>query len=262
MKSRNYLKLKALILDMDGVLWRGEEPLGKLPELFAEIDRRGYKVAMVTNNAMFTVEQYLDKLLWFGVELDGWQIINSSQAAAHFLIQQYPRGGPVFVIGEEGLCQVLSADGFYQSEESVLAVVVGLDRSLTYKKLETAALLIQTGVQFIGTNPDRSFPTPYGLIPGAGAILAALETATSVKPIVVGKPSPEMYLLALERLETSPSETLVVGDRLETDILGAQSLGCHTALVLSGVSSEEHASLWEPAPDFIAPDLTRLLEEL
>ena len=247
---------------MDGVLWRGEEPLGELPELFEEINRRGYKVAMVTNNAMFTIEQYLDKLRGFGVELDGWQIINSSQAAAHYLHQRHPCGGQVFIIGEAGLSEVLSSSGFYQAEENVVAVVVGLDRSLTYKKLEVAALLIQTGVQFIGTNPDRSFPTPYGLVPGAGAILAALEAATNVKPIIVGKPSPEMYVLALERLGTFASETLVVGDRLETDILGAQSIGCQTALVLSGVSTEEHASRWAPAPDFIARDLTRLLEAL
>ena len=251
-----------MILDMDGVLWRGEKPLGELSVLFEEIDRRGFKIAMVTNNAMFTVEQYLDKLRSFGVELAAWQIINSSQAAAHYLQRLYPRGGPVFIIGEEGLTQVLSNSNFYQTEKTVLAVVVGLDRSLTYKKLEVAALLIQAGAEFIGTNPDRSFPTPYGLVPGAGAILAALEAATNVKPIIVGKPSPEMYLLALERLSASASETLVVGDRLETDILGAQTLGCRTALVLSGVSSEEHASHWSPAPDFVARDLTELLEML
>jgi 4-nitrophenyl phosphatase len=251
-----------MILDMDGVLWRGEEPLGKLPEIFENIDRRGYKVAMVTNNAMYTVEQYLNKLRSFGVELAGWQIINSSQAAAHFLQQRYPHGGPVFIIGEVGLSQVLSGSGFYQADENILAVVVGLDRSLTYKKLEVASLLIQAGVQFIGTNPDRSFPTSYGLVPGTGAILAALEATTNVKPIIMGKPSPEMYLLALERLKTTASQTLVVGDRLETDILGAQSLGCRTALVLSGVSSEEDVSHWTPAPDFVARDLTRLLEVL
>jgi 4-nitrophenyl phosphatase len=157
---------------------------------------------------------------------------------------------------------VLSASGFFQAEEKVLAVVVGLDRSLTYKQLEIATLLIRTGVPFIGTNPDRSFPTPKGLVPGAGAILAALEAATNVNPVIVGKPSPEMYLLALERLRTAASETLVVGDRLETDILGAQSIGCHTALVLSGVSSAEQASLWTPAPDYVVRDLTELLEKL
>jgi 4-nitrophenyl phosphatase len=139
-------------------------------------------------------------------------------------------------------------------------VVVGIDRQLSYEKLCRATLLIRSGVPFIGANPDRTFPTPEGLIPGAGAILAAIETATSVKPLIMGKPSPAMYQLALERLGTSPAETLVVGDRLETDIAGAQVIGCRTALVLSGVTSEADAYAWQPPPDFIARNLASLVE--
>ena len=251
-----------MILDMDGVLWRADQPIGDLPHLFSEISKRGYRIVLATNNATLTIEQFLDKLQGFGVELASWQVVNSSQTAAHYLSQRYPRGGPVFIIGEEGLCQELSKCGYYQADKDVLAVVVGMDHHLTYEKLKVAALLIQTGAPFIGTNPDRTYPTPYGLVPGSGAILAALETATSVQPTIMGKPSPELYLLALERLRASPSETLVVGDRLETDIAGAQAIGCRTALVLSGVSSEEEARHYAPSPDFIAPDLTSLLEIL
>jgi 4-nitrophenyl phosphatase len=137
-----------------------------------------------------------------------------------------------------------------------------MDRCLTYDQLARATLLIRSGLPFIGTNPDRSFPTPQGLVPGVGAILAAVETASDVKPVIVGKPQPEMYRFALERLGLTPQETLVVGDRAETDILGAQKIGCRTALVLSGVTSPQAAQDWKPAPDWIGPDLTSLLLDL
>ena len=160
------------------------------------------------------------------------------------------------------MINTLAKYGFYQDTQDVLAVVAGLDRQVTYDKLARATLLIRSGAMFVGTNADRTLPMPEGLLPGAGSILAALETATDVQPVVVGKPEPEMYLFALERLKTSPAETLIVGDRLDTDITGAQKIGCHTALLLSGVANETDARNWQPAPDIIAPDLTGLLEWL
>jgi len=122
-------------------------------------------------------------------------------------------------------------------------------------------LLIRAGAPFIATNPDPTFPTPEGLVPGAGAIIAAIEAATGVEAEVIGKPNPGMYRVALQRLKAAPEETLVVGDRLETDIAGAQALGCRTALVLSGVTDEQRARQWDPAPDWIFPDLQTLLEK-
>jgi 4-nitrophenyl phosphatase len=253
---------KALILDMDGVLWRGEQPIGDLPVTFAEIKRRGLKVAMATNNSTLDADQYVEKLAGFGVQVERWQIINSSEATAIYLKHRFPNGGPVFAIGEDGLFNSLKKYGFYPGEENVLAVIVGMDRQLTYSKLNQANKLIRSGAAFIGTNADRTFPTPGGLAPGAGAILSALETASYVKPFVVGKPAPEMYRVALERLGTTPEQTLVVGDRLETDIAGAQELGCPTGLVLSGVTTQQQAWAWQPAPDLIAVDLTDLLHQL
>jgi len=125
--------------------------------------------------------------------------------------------------------------------------------------LKTASLLVRSGAPFIATNPDKTLPTPVGLVPGAGTLVAAVQTATDVAPYYVGKPAPELYNLALERLGTSPVNTLVVGDRLETDIAGAQALGCLTALVLSGATTAEMAAGWRPAPDCIARDLADLL---
>ncbi len=163
------------------------------------------------------------------------------------------------MIGENGLEETLNRRGFFHSDEDgeeVIAVVAGLDRQVTFEILRKASHHIRSGVLFLGTNPDRSFPTPKGLIPGAGAILAALEAATDIKAIIIGKPQPDMYQLALNRLGTSPGQTLVVGDRLETDIAGAQAIGCKTGLVLSGVADEQAALAWRPKLDYIEPDLT------
>jgi 4-nitrophenyl phosphatase len=255
-------KIRALILDMDGVLWRSNEPIGDLPAIFAEIDKHGWKLVLATNNATKAIPQFLTKLESFGVQLEPWQIINSAQATAHYLRQQHPKGGNVYVVGEPGLVEIMAENGFTHSEEDPLAVVAALDRSINYEKLRIATLLIRSGVPFIGTNPDRTFPTPEGQVPGAGSILAIIEAATDVKPLIIGKPNPAMYQFALERMGTTPEETLVVGDRLETDIAGAQNLGTPCALVLSGVTSEEAAWEWQPSPELIADNLTNVLREL
>lgn len=255
-------QLKALILDMDGVLWRDDQPIGDLHAIFDEISRRNLKVTLATNNATLSVDQYLRKLESFGVSLRSEQIVNSSLAAAQYLSHRFPEKGNVYIVGEEGIFTTLRQNGFDHSQENVLAVVGSLDRQLTFEKLKQATRIIRSGVPFIGTNPDPTFPTPNGLIPGTGAILAAIEAATQVRPVIVGKPSPEMYILAIDRMNSSPKETLVVGDRLETDIIGAQKIGCPTALVLSGVTGAAAASAWNPAPDYIVEDLAALLAVL
>jgi len=258
----NPKKIRALILDMDGVLWRGEEPIGDLSSIFAETKRFGWQVILATNNATKSIQEFVEKLASYNVEIEPWQVINSAQATAYYLSQRYPEGGSVYVVGEPGLVEILGEKGFNNSEDKPLAVVVALDRSINYEKLCKATLLIRSGVPFIGTNPDRTFPTPEGQVPGAGSILATIQAATDVVPLVIGKPNPAMYQFALERLGTKIEETLVVGDRLETDIAGAQELGCPCALVLSGVTDEEKAWQWEPAPDMIAENLTQLIQEL
>jgi 4-nitrophenyl phosphatase len=259
--ERKSKSIKAIILDMDGVLWRDNEPIGELPEIFAEIDTRGWQVALATNNATRTINQYVEKLVNFGVEIQANQIINSAQTVAIYLKKLFPQGGNVYCVGESALSNTLLEEGFNISTENVIAVVVAMDRQLTYEKLVQATLLIRSGAKFIATNPDRTFPTPAGLIPGTGATLAALEAASEVEPVVVGKPAPEMYRIAMQRMGTLPVNTLVVGDRLETDIAGAQEIGCLSALVLSGVTSLQRAKAWKPALDWLATDLTSLLAQ-
>lgn len=258
----NEKSIKALILDMDGVLWRGTQPIGDLAVIFAEIERKGLQVMLATNNATRAPVQYVERLRVYGVTVDLRQVINSAEVAVHYLKGLYPEGGPVFVVGEEGLQNALEAQGFWESERDVLAVVAGMDRQVTYSKLSRATLLIRAGALFVGTNPDRSFPTPEGQAPGAGAILAALEAASDQAPIIIGKPETAIYEAALERLGTIAQETLVVGDRIETDIVGAQAMGCPTALVLSGVTSAEQAEAWRPPPELIAADLAEVVSQL
>jgi HAD superfamily hydrolase (TIGR01450 family) len=251
--------IKAIILDMDGVLWRENQPIGDLSTIFKMINDRGWKVTLATNNASRSIEQYLEKLRGFGVVLQPENIVTSAQATTHYLLRKHPNGGNVYVIGEKALEATLMESGFEICEDNPVAVIVSFDRQLTFEKLRRGSLLIRSGVPLIATNPDRTFPTPEGLIPGAGAILAAIVTATDAVPILTGKPEPEMYDMAMERMASSPETTLVVGDRLETDIAGAQKLGCPTALVLSGVTSPKSAQEWTPAPTWILPDLAALM---
>jgi 4-nitrophenyl phosphatase len=260
MSSHPFSTIKALILDLDGVLWRGSEAIGNLPAIFSKIVSLRWRVVFATNNATRTVQQYVDVFSKYGVIVAPWQIITSADAVTRHLHVLFPNGAPVYIIGEQGLMDACASEGFIHSETSALAVIAGMDRHLTYEKLRTGTLLLRNGLPFIGTNPDHTFPSPEGLIPGAGSILAALSTASGVDPFIAGKPKPTMYQIALERFGLAPDQVMVVGDRPETDIAGAQALGCHTALVLSGVTTAEQAKYWLPAPDFIANDLTCLLE--
>jgi 4-nitrophenyl phosphatase len=255
----------ALILDMDGVLWRDATPIGNLPGIFNRIRELGINFAFATNNSTKTTDGFVETLANFGVELDGRQIITSSRATAERLARQFPEGGSVFVIGETGILYALEQHNFYPVTDArdethpIVAVVAGFDRHCSYEKLRRATLLIRAGVPFYGTNPDKTFPSPEGLVPGAGALQAAITAATDIEPRVIGKPSPYLMQIALERLGARPEETLVVGDRLETDIAAGQAAGCRTALVLSGVSTRAQAQSWSPPVDIITDDLAALI---
>ena len=251
-----------LILDMDGVLWRGDEPLLDIPGFFNEAESMGLKVTLATNNATKSVPQYLERFAHFGATLHPDQIVNSPMAAAYYLRARFPNGGPIYIVGESGLHDTLAGLGFTHAEEGVLAVVAGLDRHATYAKLSKASQLVRSGVQFVGTNPDKTFPAPHGLIPGSGSILAFIEAATDVQPLIMGKPEPFMFNLAITRMGFNACETLAIGDRLDTDILGGQKAGCRTAVVLSGVSTQQDVADWSPTPDLVLDNLSDLLPRI
>ena len=254
-------RIRGVILDMDGVLWKDKQPLVNIPLLFERFNQRGIPFMLATNNASRSISQYQEKLSGFGARVEPWNIINSSMAVVYLLKKQFPQGSPVYVVGMAGLVDQIEEAGFVVTDDQARAVVVGLDLNFNYDKLRMANNLIRQGAVFIATNPDPTYPTPAGLTPGAGSIVAAIETASATRPTIAGKPNATMMEIALERLQTSPLETVCVGDRLDTDILGGQRAGCRTALVMSGVTTPAELDQWEPKPDLIAADVMKLLDE-
>ena len=262
MISDHLPNVRGLIIDMDGVLWRDTEPIGDLPAIFEKIREKGYKLILATNNSTRTVTQYQEKLRGFGVEVEDWQIINSALAVGLFLQKKYPDGALVYVVGQPSLKSSLEKFNMRivnESEPGADVVVASLDFNLTYDKLRHASLLIQSGSFFVGTNPDVTIPTPEGFFPGSGTVISALEIASGVKAKILGKPEPGLYEMALGRLELTPGETLAIGDRLETDIVGAYNARIHSALVLSGASTLAQARDFDLQPDIVAQDLTELV---
>jgi len=255
--------IQALILDMDGVIWRSDAPIGDLPSIFHRIAARGLKYVFATNNGSKTPRQYEAKFREFGVTIEPEQIVTSAICMAHMLAQDFPDRGKVFLVGGDGVREALKQAGFevlpIEHAQEARALVMGIDWEINLQKMNEAALLLRRGVPFYATNPDKTYPTPRGEIPGAGAWISVVTTATGVDPIFAGKPLPYLMELALEQLGTVRDETLVVGDRLETDIVAGQAAGCPTALVLSGISKLDQAKSWEPQIDIIAEDLTTLV---
>jgi len=255
--------VKHLLIDMDGVLWRGDRPMPGLQRFFELLRKRGIGFVLVTNNASKTGEDYRSRLASYGVQTSPAEVLTSAQATAGYLAERSEPGTPVYIIGEEGLQNAMAARGFrlVADNDQPRYVVVGWDRHLTYDKLAQAAIYINAGAVFIGTNPDRTWPSERGLLPGAGAILAAVEAATASKPTIIGKPSPLMLEIAMRRMGAQPRSTAMLGDRLETDILGGQNAGAVTILVLSGVTKQE--DLIRPCcePDFVFDDIASLSHE-
>ncbi len=256
--------IRSLILDMDGVLWKGDAPIGNLPAIFDCIHARGLKVAFATNNGSQTPDQYVGRLARFGVDIEPWQIVTSALGVADLLSKKFPSGGPVFAIGGAGVMTALHDKGFellsLETAAQAQAVVFGIDIKINFEKMREATLLVRSGVPFYATNSDKTFPTPRGEIPGAGAWISVIITATGVEPIYAGKPEPLLIEIACERLGTEKGQTLVIGDRLETDIAGGQASDCPVALVLSGVTRREQAEMWRPLVNIIAKDLAELIE--
>jgi 4-nitrophenyl phosphatase len=253
-----------LITDMDGVLWRSQEPMPGLVEFFRFLRAENVRFVCATNNASTLAAKLAERLQGWGADVTTDEIVTSSTATADYLATIMPPGSRLYVIGMEGLRAPLRDRGFeivdrdVAAGANVAAVVVGIDWDVTFHQLKQAALHIRGGAKFIGTNGDRTFPTPEGIIPGNGALLALIETATDVKPIVIGKPEPVLYEMSLKRLNALPAQTLVLGDRLETDILGAVRLNLKSALVLSGVTTREELARSDYQPDWVFDDITDL----
>jgi len=250
--------IENLIIDMDGVLYRGDETLPGAKEFFTFLRERPIGFILATNNSTRTAQQYVDKLARMGVEVTLSEILTSSQATAMYLETLAPPRTKVYVIGEEGLETAVRERGYIISRDGAEFVVVGMDRRLTYEKLKVATLLIRKGARFIGSNPDKTLPTEEGFIPGAGAMLAALEASTGVAPTIIGKPERSIFELALAKLGSSKENTAIVGDRLDTDVLGGHNAGLTTILVLSGATTRQDVDDAPIQPDLVFEDIRHL----
>ncbi len=254
--------LDSFVLDMDGVLWHGSRPSPGMVEFFDRMRLRGMGYVLATNNSSRTVEQYVEKLANMGVQVSPKEVITSAYATADYLLTITKPGAKVFAVGEIGLVTALESRGFLLTEDGAEFVVVGLDRSFSYEKMAQALELIQKGAQYIGTNSDLTFPAADAIRPGAGAMLAGISAASGVEPLIIGKPEPLMFQLALARLGTAPERTAMVGDRLETDILGGLNAGLRTILLLSGVTDRELLANSSIRPEWVLEDIRALTAAL
>ncbi len=258
----NLNDIQALLIDMDGVLWRGNTPLPGLVNFFDFLRNRSISFMLATNNASQTPAQYVQKLANFGVTIEPRHIMTSSLATAIYLKAEFKDGGTVYPVSQEGLHEAMREAGFtilHDSSQPADVVVAGIDFNLTYETLKHAVLLIQGGARFIGTNGDVTYPSEEGLAPGAGSILAAIQAATGVSPTIIGKPERHMFDIAVQKLGSEPHHTAMLGDRLETDILGGQRAGLKTIMVTTGVDNEDSIAQKGIQPDAVFSGLEELV---
>lgn len=232
---------KAVLLDLDGTLYRGETPIEGASELVEALEGAGIACWYLTNNSTRTPEQVAAHLRGFGIPAETGRVITSAAAAAHYAKQRHP-DATAFVIGEHGLRSALAEAGIAMPDEAELAagakvnlVVQGLDRGLNYGQLTAALGYLLSGADYLLTNPDRRLPVGDGFLPGAGSLAALLETASDVAPVVIGKPSGIMMRYALDLAGVEAAEAWVVGDNPYTDLAAGLAAGCPTVLVLTGI---------------------------
>jgi 4-nitrophenyl phosphatase len=261
----NLANIRAVLLDMDGVLYVGDRPLPGVQDFLDYLDATGRGWLCVTNNASKTPEAFAAKLAQMSVRAAPAHVFSSAQATAGWLAEQVRVDGLIpgkaFMFGMEGLRQALLSEGFALTDDPFAAdyAVAGANFELTYEQLADTTLAIRNGARFVGTNPDSSFPSERGPTPGTGSMLALLAAASGVTPEIVGKPNAPMFELAMQRLGSEPATTLMVGDRYETDIAGAIALGMPTVGVLTGINSAEEFAAQDPPPALVVDDLPALL---
>jgi 4-nitrophenyl phosphatase len=258
--TTDWATLRGLLIDLDGVVYTGRDPILGAASFLAEARRRGLKFLLVTNNSTTSPELVAERLRTMHVEVEPNEILTSAQAAVAYVRTHGDPGARVRIVGEAGLRQAAEEEGLSVVEDGEASsdwVIAGLDRSFNYVKLTGAMRAIMAGARFVATNADALLPVEGGqVVPGAGTMIAAIQTATGVPPLVVGKPEPGLFEHGLRRLGgLSPEHVAMVGDRLDTDVVGGQRAGLRTILVLTGVTNPSEAAVAEPQPDAVVADL-------
>ena len=243
--SKNYL------LDMDGVLVTGTNIVPGADKFIERLKERGAKYLVLTNNPRYTPGDLAHRLNWIGLDIPPAQIFTSALATARFLDAQRPHS-TAFVIGESGLTDAIHDVGYIITDHDPEYVLLGETNSIDFEQITTAIRLVSQGAHFIATNPDPAGPGEGGMVPACGAMAALIESASGVSPFFVGKPNPLMMRLALNFLGAHSEQTVMVGDRMDTDIVAGIESGMETVLVLTGVTREQDVRRFPYQPTRIA----------
>ena len=254
------IAFRGYILDLDGTVYRGEEVIPGATQTIAALRRQGCGVVFLSNKPLERRQAYAEKLTRLGIPTAAEDVINSSLALARYLAREMP-GATVYAIGEPPLLEELTEAGLGLSDEAeeIDVVVASFDRTFDFHKLNVGFQALRRGARFLATNADATCPVTAGEVPDAGAIIGALEGCSGRQlELVVGKPSPLIVEMAMERLGLPAEACLVVGDRLETDIVMGQRAGMATALVLTGVTRREALAGAEVRPDYVLESITEV----
>ncbi len=249
------------LVDMDGVIHRGPELIPGADEFIRQLRARRIPFRLLTNNSQRTRRDVVAKVARLGIDVDEEHVFTSAIATARFLARQKP-GGTAYVIGEGGLLTALHQNGYTIVDHEPDYVIVGEGRTFNLELVEAAVRMIMNGAKLIATNLDPNCPTQNGLRPGCGAMVAMLELATGIKAFSVGKPSPVMMRIAGNELGLAPDEITMIGDTMETDILGGVQFGFHTGLVLSGGTKFEDLSNYAYRPEVVVDSLAEFTQML
>lgn len=250
---------RGFLIDMDGVIYRSSQLIPGAVEFVELLQRRRIPFLFLTNNSQRTRRDVATKLNRMGMPVDSSHIFTCAMATARYLAAQKPHG-TAYVIGEGGLLNALHENGYAIVDKSPDYVVVGEGRTLSFEMLEAAVQMVLDGAKLIATNLDPNCPTQHGTRPGCGAIVSLIEAATGLKAFSVGKPSPVMMRAARKELGMATSETIMIGDTMDTDILGGVQMGYRTVLVLTGTTSPEDLKKFAYQPDIVVDSIADLCD--
>lgn len=253
---------KLIIFDLDGVMYIGDEAVAHAPETVSLLRKNNFIVRFLTNNSTRTRKTFSDKLNGMGIEAAPEEIMSSAVATREYLKKRSPEGAKIYIVGEEGLYEELSCFEIVSREERTTAdyVVVGYDEEFNYEKMALALDALLAGAEMIATNRDATFPAPGRILPGGGTIVAAIATAWQKEPVCCGKPDPFGIHFLMEETGCGAEETLLVGDRADSDIITGNRAGVDSCLVLTGITTAQEAPHLEGElkPTFIIKNLEEL----
>ena len=254
----------AYLIDLDGVVYRGEEIIPGAKEFVDWLNTSNKKHLFLTNNSFASESQVISKLGHLGIVTDSSHVLSAGQAAVQNLSRRFPNGN-IYIVGEQPLFDLVREYRLHianENRQTADAVLVGLDRNFDYTTLSQAVQAVMAGAAFVTINRDSLLPIAGSLIPGCGAMTAAIEAASSIHPEMIGKPQPTLLQEGMRLLDCKPDETVMIGDSLDTDILAGKAAGTHTLLVLSGKDTRQTLAKFENKPDFVYENLAAVLTEI